>query len=177
MATKRIKIQPVTGKAEAEAIIDEIARLEIARQKSEADLKAAIQAVEEARGPAIKELKERITLLMARVEPYIASHQVEMFRPGTRSGETALSTFGMRTGNPTVVKPKDYTWDALANLFILSETLDCFVRQKLSVDKEEILQQWNDQTFAFHELVDRYGVEIQQADTVWVQAKAEEVAG
>ena len=46
MATKRIKIQPVTGKAEAEAIIDEIARLEIARQKSEADLKAAIQAVE-----------------------------------------------------------------------------------------------------------------------------------
>ena len=164
MVSRRIKLTPVTGKAEV--LIDEIARLEIERQ-------AAVQKIEDELGPKVKELQEQITQKMLRVEPYIVAHQSDIFKPGMREGETALSRFGIRTGNPTVVKSKDYIWDALANLFDVSETLGCFVRRKVSVDKEEVLQQWREQTGTYLEVTDRYHIGVAQSDNVWGEVKAD----
>ena len=110
---------------------------------------------------------------MARVEPYIVEHQAEMFKPGQREGETVLSRYGIRLGNPTVGKDRKYTWDQLCDTFDLDPNTRKFVRTKSSVDKEAILKGWRESDPAYVALEDRGLVKITQAETVWVEAKAD----
>ncbi len=173
MASKRIKPTPVSGRAECEQLIDELARLEVERQVKVAALKESHQRLDDESGPAIEEIEERITGLMARVEPYIVAHQGEMFKPGQREGETALSRYGMRLGNPTVGKDRKYTWDLLCETFDLDPKTRKFVRTKSAVDKEALLKAWREKDAAFQSLVDRGLVTVTQSETVWVEAKAD----
>lgn len=173
MATRRVKHTPVTGRAECEQLIDELARLEVERQQKEVALKEAHQRLDDESGPAIAELEDRISGLMARVEPYIVEHQSEMFKPGQREGETVLSRYGIRLGNPTVGKDKKYTWDALCETFGLDPKTRKFVRTKSAVDKEALLKGWREFDPAFLDLEERGLVKITQGETVWVEAKAD----
>ena len=173
MATRRVKHAPVEGRAECEQLIDELARLEVERQSREVALKEAHQRLDDEAGGAIAELEDRISGLMARVEPYIVEHQAEMFKPGQREGETVLSRYGIRLGNPTVGKDRKYTWDQLCDTFDLDPNTRKFVRTKSSVDKEAILKGWRESDPAYVALEDRGLVKITQAETVWVEAKAD----
>ena len=175
MATRsvRVKHTPVAGRAECEQLIDELARLEVERQAKEVELKEAHQRLDDESGPAIAELEDRISGLMARVEPYIVEHQAEMFKPGQREGETVLSRYGIRLGNPTVGKDRKYTWDHLCETFELDPKTRKFVRTKSTVDKEALLKGWREKDEAFQSLVDRGLVTITQSETVWVEAKAD----
>lgn len=175
MATKRIKPDPVKTKAEALKIIDDIARLEIARQAKESDMKQKILDIQEGEGKEIELLAEKITLLMDRVEGYILAHQAELFKPGQREGETALATFGARIGNPTVGKGRKWTWNELADEFAGKEELKTFARVNNSVDKEAILKAWREKDEKFGQL-GAYGVKIVQSEVAWVEPKADEVA-
>lgn len=172
--TKRIKPDPVKTKAEALAIVDDIARLEIARQAKEADMKQKILDIQENEGKEIELLAEKIVLLMDRVEGYIMAHQAELFKPGLKEGETAIATFGVRLGNPTVGKDRKWTWDALADEFAGKEALKAFARAKNSVDKEAILKAWREKSETFGAL-GAYGVKITQSEVAWIEPKADEV--
>ena len=176
MATKRIKPDPVKTKAEALKIIDDIARLEIARQAKEAKMKEDILAIQEGVGKEVEQLQEKITLLMDRVEGFIVDHQAELFAPGKREGETALATFGVRLGNPTVAKDRKWTWDALADELASREDLKAFCRTKNSVDKDAILKAWREKAAAFDAVSGDYGVNVTQSEAAWVEPKADEVA-
>lgn len=173
MATRRVKHTPVAGRTECEQLIDELARLEVERQAKEVALKEAHQRLDDELGPEIEELENRISGLMARVEPYIVEHQAEMFKPGQREGETVLSRYGIRLGNPTVGKDRKYTWDDLCETFDLDPKTRKFVRTKTSVDKEALLKGWRENDPAFTSLADRGLVKITQGETVWVEAKAD----
>lgn len=173
MATKRIKPTPVTGRAECEQLIDELARLEVDRQVKVAALKDAHQQLDDDAGPEIEDLENRISGLMARVEPYIVAHQAEMFKPGQREGETVLSRYGIRLGNPTVGKDRKYTWDDLCETFDLDPKTRKFVRTKSTVDKEALLKGWREGDPDFKSISDRGLVKITQGETVWVEAKAD----
>ena len=173
MATRRVKHTPVAGRTECEQLIDELARLEVERQAKEVALKEAHQRLDVELGPEIEELENRISGLMARVEPYIVEHQAEMFKPGQREGETVLSRYGIRLGNPTVGKDRKYTWDDLCETFDLDPKTRKFVRTKTSVDKEALLKGWRENDPAFTSLADRGLVKITQGETVWVEAKAD----
>ena len=173
MAAKRIKPVPVSGRAECEELIDELARLEIDRQMRVAALKEAHQQLDDDAGAAIAEVEDRIAGLMARVEPYIVAHQADMFKPGLREGETVLSRYGIRLGNPTVGKDRKYTWDLLCETFNLDPSTRKFVRTKSAVDKEALLKGWREGDPAFQSLADRGLVTVTQSETVWVEAKAD----
>lgn len=173
MATRRVKHTPVAGRTECEQLIDELARLEVERQAKVVALKEAHQQLDDESGPEIEELENRISGLMARVEPYIVEHQAEMFKPGQREGETVLSRYGIRLGNPTVGKDRKYTWDDLCETFDLDPKTRKFVRTKSSVDKEALLKGWRENDPAFTSLADRGLVKITQGETVWVEAKAD----
>ena len=177
MASKRIKPTPVSGRAECEQLIDELARLEVERQVKVAALKEAHQLLDDESGPEIEDIEERITGLMARVEPYIVAHQGEMFKPGQREGETALSRYGMRLGNPTVGKDRKYTWDLLCETLDLDPKTRKFVRTKSAVDKDALLKAWREKDATFQSLVDRGLVTVTQSETVWVEAKADAQVG
>ena len=107
------------------------------------------------------------------MEPYIVEHQAEMFKPGQREGETVLSRYGIRLGNPTVGKDRKYTWDDLCETFDLDPKTRKFVRTKSSVDKEALLKGWRENDPAFQSLADRGLVKVTQGETVWVEAKAD----
>lgn len=173
MATRRVKHVPVAGRAECEQLIDELARLEVERQAKEVELKEAHQRLDDESGPAIAELEDRISGLMARVEPYIVEHQAEMFKPGLREGETVLSRYGIRLGNPTVGKDRKYTWDQLCDTFDLDPKTRKFVRTKSSVDKEALLKGWRENDPDFKYIEGRGLVKITQGESVWVEAKAD----
>ena len=173
MATRRVKHTPVAGRTECEQLIDELARLEVERQAKEVALKEAHQRLDDESGPEIEELGNRISGLMARVEPYIVEHQADMFKPGQREGETVLSRYGIRLGNPTVGKDRKYTWDDLCETFDLDPKTRKFVRTKTAVDKEALLKGWRENDPAFTSLADRGLVKITQGETVWVEAKAD----
>ena len=173
MATRRVKPTPVAGRTECEQLIDELARLEVERQAKVVVLKEAHQQLDDKSGPEIEELENRISGLMARVEPYIVEHQAEMFKPGQREGETVLSRYGIRLGNPTVGKDRKYTWDDLCETFDLDPKTRKFVRTKSSVDKEALLKGWRENDPAFKSLADRGLVKVTQGETVWVEAKAD----
>ena len=173
MATRRVKHTPVAGRTECEQLIDELARLEVERQAKEVALKEAHQRLDDELGPEIEELENRISGLMARVEPYIVEHQAEMFKPGQREGETVLSRYGIRLGNPTVGKDRKYTWDDLCETFDLDPKTRKFVRTKSSVDKEALLKGCRENDPAFQSLADRGLVKVTQGETVWVEAKAD----
>ncbi len=170
---KRIKLNPVANKSEALEIIDNIARLEISRQAKDSALKEKILDLQDTLGKEIEQVQEQIVLLMDRVEPYISSHGDELFKPGQKEGETALATFGMRIGNPTVTKDRRWTWDALAEEFL--GKLPGFCRRKVSVDKDAILKAWREKTADWQRVHDDYGVQISQAECAWVQPKADSI--
>lgn len=175
MATKRIKAQPVRTKDEALAIIDDIARAQIALRAKSAVYAAQMLELQEGIGREVEMMKDGIAVLIERVSPYIELHgKEELFRPGQREGETALARFGVRLGNPTVTKDRRWTWDALAEE--LRATLPDFVATKIAPDKAAILAAWRAKTANWQRLHDDYGVTVNQTDSAWVEAKGEDVA-
>lgn len=172
MAIKRIKPSAVTSKAEALKIIDDIARLEIARQAKESEMLEEIQGIQDTLGKDVENIQAQIVLMMDRVDSYIVEHIGELAKPGQREGETALALFGVRLGNPTVTKPRGRTWEELCEM--LRDTMSEFVREKISVDKEAILKAWREGDPRWEMLHKELSLDITQNECAWVAPKAEE---
>ena len=186
MASKRIKKaapEPFRTRAEFEAAVDEIARLDIGAKKLEADLKKRHQELDERYAPEIKAAQARVQELMARAEPFFARNASALCLPGRREGETPLARFGVRRGLPTVVKTVSAAWKKLAEALFASDGLRRFTRCAPEVDKEKILAAWRDAESgdgaaaeaaaeAKAELYAR-GIDVTQDDAFWVEAKAE----
>ena len=186
MASKRVKRnapEPFRTRAEFEAAVDEIARLDIGAKKLEADLKKRHQELDDRFAPEIKAARDRVQDLMERAEPFFSANASALCKPGQREGETALARFGVRKGLPTVVKTVSAAWKKLAEIFADSPALRRFTRAQPEVDKEAILAAWRDAgsgdpavsgpaSEARAALLAR-GVDVAQDDAFWVEAKAE----
>lgn len=180
MASKRIKPkapEPFKTREEFERAVDQIARWDIDIKRLEAELKKRHQELDDEFGPEIKEKAKALQTLMARVEPYFAQNATSLCKPGQREGETVLSRYGIRLGNPTVGKDRKYTWDLLCETFELDPKTRKFVRTKSAVDKEALLKAWREKDATFQSLVDRGLVTVTQSETVWVEAKADAQVG
>lgn len=175
MATRRIKPQPVRTREEALEIIDGIARAQIALRAKGAEYAEKMLELQETVGREVDVMKEAIAALVARVAPYIERNgPAELFAPGRREGETALARFGVRLGNPTVVKDRRWTWDALAEEF--AREIPRFAAAKLAPDKAAILAAWRADDDDWKKAHGVYGVDVSQTDSAWIEAKGEDVA-
>lgn len=187
MASKRIKHkapEPFKTRQEFADAVDEIARLDIGIKKLEADLKKRHQELDEKHSPEIKEKEKALQDLMARAEPYFAANATALCKPGQREGETALARFGVRKGQPTVVKTVAAAWKKLAEVFAESDLLKRFTRAAPEVDKERILATWRDaesgddalaaSAVQARDALRAHGVDVAQDDSFWVEAKAED---
>lgn len=173
---KRIKVQPIQTKEEALKIIDDIARAQIALRAKSADYAQKMLDLQETVGLECDMMKDAIASLIERVAPYIEKYgEADLFKPGQREGETALARFGVRLGNPTVTKDRKWTWDGLAEE-LADGPLEAYCRTKLSFDKEEALKAWRAKSADWDVLHGKYGVDVVQRDSAWVEAKGEDVA-
>lgn len=172
---KRIKPQPVKTKAEALEIIDNIARAQIALRAKSADYAEKMLELQETIGMEVDVMKDAIASLIERVAPYIEKYgEAELFKAGQREGETALARFGVRLGNPTVVKDRKWTWDALAEE--LNRMKPRFASTKVTTNKAEILNAWRAKDEDWNHVHNFYGIDVSQTDSAWVEAKGEDVA-
>lgn len=172
---KRIKPQPVKTKEEALEIIDNIARAQISLRAKSAEYAERMLELQETIGMEVGVMKDAIAALIDRVAPYIEKYgEAELFKAGQREGETALARFGVRLGNPTVVKDRRWTWDALAEE--LEKTHPVFTTTKVTADKLAILKAWRENQAEFDIVRQTYGIEVRQTDSAWVEAKGEDVA-
>ena len=184
---KAVKLAPVASRAEFEAVVDEVAKMAVERQKLTVALKKRHQDLDDRFGAEIKALDREIEERRERAEGYFEDHAGELCLPGRRSGATKLANFGVRLGMPTVVKAgrfKKVAWKALGLVFDGIDALRQFVRNQPEVDKDAILDVFRDLKSTDQATVeaargkkavlDEYGISMEQNDEFWIEPIADE---
>lgn len=174
----RIKIEENVRKIETKEeyfeVVDDIATLDVERQKLEVELKARHQEIDNQFGEKLDALKKDIQCKMRRAQPYFIDHQAELCAKGQKQGETKLAVFGVRTGMPKFVKKIRTALKALAEEWFDNDYLRPFVRTAHDIDQAAVIALWKDDREKFNELIPRSQVTVTQEDTFWVEPKADE---
>ena len=184
---KAAKVVPVTSRAEFEAVVDEVAKMAVLREKKVAALKARHQEVDDKYGAEIKALEADIKSAHERAAPYFEAHAGELCAAGRRSGSTKLANYGVRLGMPTVTKEgkfKKVAWKALGLIFDGIDALKQFVRNQPEVDKDKILEVFRDlksndqdkvaKALEKKAILDEYNISMEQNDEFWIEPKADD---
>jgi phage host-nuclease inhibitor protein Gam len=147
--------------------LDDVASMSVELRKMEADRDAKLQEIQEAFNEDILDIKKKIKGLVAQAEKYALSHQSELFTAGKKSGETSLSFFGFRTGNPTLVLlNKKWSWEEVLNA-LKTKTLTEFIVTKRFADKDAMKALLSASDLA------AVGCRIEQDEAFWVEPKLE----
>ena len=184
---KAAKVVPVTSRAEFEAVVDEVAKMAVLREKKVAALKARHQEVDDKYGAEIKALEADIKSAHERAAPYFEAHAGELCAAGRRSGSTKLANYGVRLGMPTVTKEgkfKKVAWKALGLIFDGIDALKQFVRNQPEVDKDKILEVFRDlksndqdkvaKALEKKAILDEYNISMEQNDEFWIEPIADD---
>ncbi len=184
---KAAKVVPVTSRAEFEAVVDEVAKMAVLREKKVAALKARHQEVDDKYGAEIKALEADIKTAHERAAPYFEAHAGELCAAGRRSGSTKLANYGVRLGMPTVTKEgkfKKVAWKALGLIFDGIDALKQFVRNQPEVDKDKILEVFRDlksndqdkvaKALEKKAILDEYNISMEQNDEFWIEPIADD---
>ena len=184
---KAVKVAPVMSREEFESVVDEVAKMDVRRQKLVAELKKRHQDIDEKYGTEIKLIDKEIAEQQQRAGDYFADHAGELCFDGRRSGATKLAIFGVRLGNPTVTKAgkfKKVAWKALGLIFDGIDALRQFVRNQPEVNKDAILDVFrdlksNDQdkvavALEKKAVLDEYGISMEQTEEFWIEPIADE---
>jgi phage host-nuclease inhibitor protein Gam len=184
---KAAKVVPVTSRAEFEAVVDEVAKMAVLREKKVAALKARHQEVDDKYGAEIKALEADIKSAHERAAPYFEAHAGELCAAGRRSGSTKLANYGVRLGMPTVTKAgqfKKVAWKALGLIFDGIDALKQFVRNQPEVDKDKILEVFRDlksndqdkvaKALEKKAILDEYNISMEQNDEFWIEPIADD---
>ena len=181
MAIKKIIKARKTAKCANRATfmcnMDEVAELVVKYHQKKAALEKALEKVNDQYAGELKEIEDKIYDLRDASEEYFLDHQTELCKPGQREGESTLAYFGIRLGQPTVVKTVKAAFKALAAKFADSDVLKVFVRATPELDKEKILGVFRDkEAVKDQNTLLRAGIAVEQKDEFWIKAKAEEQA-
>lgn len=96
---------------EYELKVNECAELEVQLRALTAEQDAELQAVRDRYETQLQGLCNRRDALISACGLYASMHQEEVLKPGLRSGETALASYGFNLGNPTLVLlSRKHTW-------------------------------------------------------------------
>ena len=168
------EIKPVATKEEYFEVVDEIAKLDIKRQKLDVELKARHQEIDNQYGVELDGLKKAIQEFMRRAQPYFIDHQAELCAKGQKQGETKLAVFGIRTGMPKFVKKVRTALKALAEEWFECKELKPFIRTARDIDQAAVIALWKEDREKFNSVIPKSQVTVTQEDTFWVEPKADE---
>ena len=175
MKTSKIekKVVPCASRNEFAETVDEIARLDIARQQLEAELAKRHQEVDDKFGERLDTVKKDIDRLMEKAKPYFVAHQEELCAKDKKQGETKLAIFGIRTGMPKLVKKVKTALKDIAADWFLTDTLKPFVSVAYDVAKDKVIQLWKEDLKKFNDVIPK-SVTVTQEDAFWVEPKTDE---
>jgi phage host-nuclease inhibitor protein Gam len=182
----RIKLPTLKSREDFTAAVDESARLTVEIRKIEAARDAKVQAVQALFGEQIPALQAQCNALVAQAEKYAEEHREELLPGKLKSHDTALATFGFRTGMPALKLLSKWSWEKVLEQLRTSNGLDCFIRNKPEVDKAKIIVATNEGLLSFPGLtaekeeavyqlpLSDLGVKIVQDETFYIEPKLDD---
>lgn len=159
----------VKTREEYEAKVNECAELEVQLRSITARQDAELQTVRDKYEADLQSLTNRRNALLSACGLYASMHQDEVLKPGLRSGETALATFGFNLGNPTLVLlSRKHTWKTVCAAIAAKgkDWEDKYLTQpEPKPNKDALKAGLDDSSLA------EIGCRIEQTDSFYIKAK------
>jgi phage host-nuclease inhibitor protein Gam len=166
----RLKAQPITTREQMEALVREIATLQVRRQRYTAELNDRITQIradyEGANAAIDSELKGK----MALAQEWADSHPAEFGK--TRSIAMTHGDVGWRLGNPALKTISRWTWERVLDAISASSMFNGYVRVKREVNKQALLD--NREMYSPEQLK-TIGVQVVQEDTFYIEPRLDTV--
>lgn len=159
----------IKNRDEYETKVNECAELEVQLRALTAQQDAELQAVRDRYEADMQRLANRRDALLAACGLYAGMHKDEVLKPGLRSGETALASYGFNLGNPTLVLlNRKHTWKTVCAA-IQARGAD-FVEKYLTIpapkpNKDAMKAGLDDAELA------ELGCRVEQTDAFFIKAK------
>lgn len=174
MNTKpRIKhtIPTIYTRADAEEAVRVIRELTIAKSRRMLDQEEALKMVQEAHRQALTDLDAELNSKTELLSNWAIQHPEEFGK--LRSIEMTHGTIGWRKGMPQLKKLVKQRWDQMV------ETVEkvlgpVYIRTKREVDKERIIQDFNDPGPYASEVLENARLKIVQEESFYVSPRMDE---
>lgn len=159
----------IKNRDEYEDKVNECAELEVKLRALTAAQDAELQAVRDKYEAEMQRLTNRKDALLAACGMYASMHRDEVLKPGLRSGETSLASYGFNLGNPTLVLlNRKHTWKTVTSA--ICDKGPAFKSRYLTIpdpkpNKEALKAGLSDAELA------ELGCRIEQSDAYYIKAK------
>lgn len=168
--TKRIKaISEIGSRAEFDALLENIAIMQLTKERLELRRAHQILCVRTACDPEISDVAEKMETAVLRAEKYATTHREELLPGKKKTSETGVAFFGFRTGNPTLVLlNRTWSWKkviAAIKDHWASKDVARVIAVKESVDKDVLKQSYSPEELA------GIGTRIEQHETFFIDPK------
>jgi phage host-nuclease inhibitor protein Gam len=166
MKTTRIKaISDVGSRAEFDELLENIATMQLAKERLELRRDARLLTVLKEFNPDITDLGEKMETAVLRAEKYATTHREELLPGKKKTAETGVAFFGFRTGNPTLVLlNRQWTWTKVLEA-MKQFSLSSFIITKEAPDKDAMKSRLAPAQLA------TLGTRIEQHETFFIDPK------
>lgn len=164
--SNRIKaITEIRSREEFDRILENIVTMQLAKERIEQRRDAQLFAVRMASDYEINDLAEKMGMAVLRAEKYASAHRDELLPGKKKTAETAVTFFGFRTGNPTLVLlNRKWTWKAVLEKLKGSGRSDLIITKE-DPNKDAMKAGLDDAGLA------EFGTRIKQDETFFIDPK------
>jgi phage host-nuclease inhibitor protein Gam len=156
----------IDTRAQFEATVDEICKLQLDREQLVTDRDRLLADVREEHDPRIEAVGQEISAKIVLCEKFATVHRETLFGK-LKSAASSLATFGFRTGNPKLVLlNRKWKWDDVLVALRGNERTD-LIRRKEEADKDALKKLPEDELAGF-------GCCIDQDETFFIEPKRDE---
>ena len=164
--THRIKAgTEIKNRAEFERVLENIVIAQLTKERLENRRDKKIVDVRSEFETEINDVAEKMQANVIRAEKYAETHREELLPAKRKTGETAVTFFGFRTGNPTLVLlNRKWSWKA-----VIASLKECglvdYIITKETPDKDRMKVRLSE-----HDLF-RVGTRIEQKEVFFIDPK------
>lgn len=156
----------IDTRAQFEATVDEICKLQLDREQLVTDRDRVLADVQQEHNPRIEVIAQDIAAKLVLCEKFATVHRETLFGK-LKSAASSLALFGFRTGNPKLVLlNRKWKWDDVLAALKGKERVD-LIRRKEEADKDALKKLPEDELAGF-------GCRIEQDETFFIEPKRDE---
>lgn len=164
--TRRIKaLSDVRSRAEFDQLLEDIAIMQLAKERLELRRDHQILCVRTACDGEINDVADKMDAAVLRAEKYATTHRSELLPGKKKTSETSVAVFGFRIGNPTLVLlNRQWSWKAVLEKLRASRRFDLIIT-KQEPSKDAMKASLDDAGRA------QFGTRIKQDETFFIDPK------
>lgn len=164
--SNRIKaINEIRSREEFDRILENIAIMQLSKERLEQRRDSQLFAVRTASAYEINDLAGKMEAAVLRAEKYATAHRDELLPGKKKTAETAVTFFGFRTGNPTLVLlNRKWTWKSVLEKLKGAGRVDLIITKE-DPNKDAMKAGLDDAGLA------EFGTRVKQDETFFIDPK------